>query len=245
MNKPAYIRDNLVLIQPTAHLNKIGEWVIFDIHDPAHHYTVKGTVLMVPDKLYFAGHQLKELGQFAPCSQIVKQKQFLSNRSVEFDTPMELEVGDEVVFKYINHVSCVEDGRYWTFGDEKNPALFIPYDTIFMAERAEKKVMLNGWLWVEPMAYEKDELTDAHGVVKNRMGGKKIGRGTIRSLGTPNKGYLYGEVPDCDDVAVGDQVLFKKTAGVSIEWFYHQSLNEGKHPYYVMQRKDIMAVEGK
>lgn len=242
MYKPDYISNNLVLLQPTSHLNRIGEWVIYDIHDPAHHYTVRGKVLMVPDRLVFNGDKYRQIKKLEGGENQLTRIQHLTTRSVDYNTPMQLKVGDEVIFKYINHVTCKEQGLYWPMG-EKNPALFINYDTLFMAFRGKERIMLNGWVWVKPLDYSADEICDKYGVIHHEIGEKKVGEGIVVDMGVPNKGYLHYEGGDSDDIQIGDKVYFKHTAGVSVEWFYHQSLNEGKHPYYAMHRRDILGIE--
>jgi len=230
------------MIQPTAHLTKIGEWVMYDVHDFSHHYTVKGTVLMVPKLLYDAGDSIRGLERFDRSEQLVKQKQFLNNRSLEFATQMEVQVGDEVVFRYSNHMEAMAQGLYWHVDSNKVPAMFVPYDTLFMANRGDDQIMLNGWAWVEPVLWSKDELENEHGMVVEKMANRKTGIGVVRNIGKVNGNYLYDKRGgDADDVDVGDTVLFKKTAGVCAEWFCHQSLNKGRYPYYVMQRRDILA----
>lgn len=241
--KPVGISNNLVMIQPTQHLNKIGEWVIYDVHDPAHHFTVKGTVLMVPDRLYHAGDHLREKKSLQKCELVTLHNQFLTNRSVEFDTDMELKVGDEVVFKYINHINCIDKHLFYHREGHKNPAMFMPYDSLFMAIRDGQTIMLNGKIWVEPISYKSDELEDENGIIIHREGKKQLGVGIVRNVGSICRDYLYDKIGgDVDDVKVGDKIDFLKSGGVSIEIAYHQSLNEGKHPYYMMSRREILNI---
>jgi len=230
------------MIQPTAHLTKIGEWVLYDVYDPSFHFTVKGKVLIVPKYLYQASEDLKNLDRFERGEQLTKQRQFLTNRSLDFGCDMQLRVGDDVVFRYANHLECMRQGLYWHIDDNKVPALFVPYDTLFMAIRKKEQIMLNGWVWVEPVLWSKEEVLDEHGLIRAVHTEKKAGIGIIRNIGDVNHSYLYDKRGgDRDDVKIGDKVLFKKTAGVSVEWYSHQSLNEGRYPYYVMQRRDILA----
>jgi len=240
--KPDHISSNLVMVRPEAHMNKIGEWQIFDIHSPAHHHSVRGRVVKVPDNLYCAGDQIRKLDRVQRCDEVIKNKQFIATRSLEFGTKMELEIGDEVIFRYIIHTECMSQGWYWYEEGEEVPCLFMPYDSIFMIIRDGKRIMVNGWLWVEPVQVSKDEVANDVGMIIAEQGKKKIGSGIVRLAGSCNSSYLYEAGSDLDDVKVGDSVVFKKTAGVGVEWFCHQSLNSGRYPYYVMQRKDILAI---
>ena len=239
---PSRISNNMVMVKPVAHMNTIGEWQIFDIHDTSHHMSVKGEVLMVPDELYCHGDLVRKLDAYPKCSQVTKTSQFYACRSLEYGNKMDLQVGDEVVFRYINHVECIADGRFWHVDNSGIPALFMSYDTLFMAQRGDEQIMLNGWLWVEPTLWSKEEVMNDAGMVVATQGKKKVGSGCVRNVGNPNSSYLYSKGSDLCDIKVGDDIMFQKTAGVSVEYFCHQSLNEGRHPYYIMQRKDILAV---
>ena len=237
-----YISSNLVMIQPTNHITKKGEWDLFDIHEPSKRFTVRATVLKVPNKLFHAKKSLDKFKGLEKCAAVSKVRQFLNNRSLEYDTQMELMEGDEVVFNYITHSSCLQDGLYWNLG-EKNPALFINYDAIYMVIRGGEHIMVNGWVWVEPILWSLDDAIKENGMVVADVGQKAVGVGIVRNLGTPNKAYLYEDWVDEDDIKEGDEIMFKKTSGVSAEWFCHKTLNEGKFPYYIMQRHDIYTVK--
>jgi co-chaperonin GroES (HSP10) len=241
--KPIGISNNLIQVQPTGHLNKIGEWEIFDIHDPAHHFTIKGEVVMVPDRLYHAGDDLREIKQFQESELRGQVSQFVTNRSVEFETIVEPKVGDEVIFRYINHQNCMDKDLYHYQKGFDNPSLFMPYDSLFAIIRDGKMIMINGWIWVKPISYSEEELENEYGVLVNREGEKKIGVGIVDNLGSLCTDYLYDAIGgDIDDVKIGDKIAFHKTAGVSIEIDYHQSLNEGDHPYYIMHRREILNI---
>lgn len=235
------ISSNLVMVQPTEHITKIGQWVAFDVHEPSKNFTVRAKVLAVPDRLLHSKDACRKLKGYQGAYG-AKIRQFLNNRSLEYATDMELVVGDEIVFQYINHASCMGEGLYWHLG-EKNPALFIGYDQIYMILRDGKQILPNGWVWVEPCVWTKDSAVADNGAVVGQIGQKVVGHGIVRNFGKPNRGYLYEDWQDADDLKEGDKVLFKHTAGVSAEWFCHKTLNDGKFPYYVMQRHDIYAIK--
>ncbi|MCH9664809.1 MAG: hypothetical protein K0U41_03070 [Gammaproteobacteria bacterium] len=239
---PEHIASDLVLIQPTRHLNKVGDWVLYDIHDTSHHLTVKGKVLMLPQRLTYTGHQVAKYIHHPNSERMIAYKQHLNNRSMEFDTDIEVHVDDDVVFRYVNHIECRAQGWWWPTGDNENPALLVPYDNIFMAVRDQKQIMTNGYIWVEPILWTKDEVVQENEFVKENAGQRKTGVGIVKEIGSCNRHYLYERRADFDSVKVGDVILFKKTAGITAEWYYHKTLNEGRFPNYVMQRKDILAI---
>ena len=145
---------------------------------------VVNQVIMNPDKLYHAGDDLREMKQFFKCEMRNRVSQFCSNRSVEFETEIETKVGDEVIFKYLNHQNCMLIDLYHYRKGYKNPSFFMPYDSLFAIIRDEKMIMLNGWIWVEPISYTEDELENEYGVLVNIEGKKKIGVGIVRNLGS-------------------------------------------------------------
>lgn len=238
--KVSGISYNLVMVQPTAHITNIGEWVLFDVHEPSKHFTVKGTVLQVPDRLFHAKKHTRTF-QKKDGYAITQLRQYLNNRSLEYDTEMELQVGDEVVFQYTNHSSCMADGLYWYMGQE-NPALFINYDQIYMIIRDGKQILPNGWVWVEPIAWTAEDAVTDIGEVIGVVGKPKPNVGIVRNFGKPNAAYLYEDWVDADDLKMGDTVVFKQTAAVCVEWYCHKTLNDGNFPYFAMQRHDIYAI---
>jgi co-chaperonin GroES (HSP10) len=236
------ILNNKVLILPDGHFNSDGIFEIFDDFEPAKHFSILGTILALPERLVFHGKELAELRKNRnPVTQ--KRIQHLMAESLEFDNDMGgCEIGDKVAFRFINHVSLMEEGSWLDFY-QMGKALLVDFDQLYMRiDKEGHSHMLNGWIMVEPIEYSLEELEElGGGFVVSKKDVRKPGIGIVRMIGTPNRGYSDGS-KEGHDVQIGDKVMFRHSNNVSIEWAYHKVLNEGKYAFYRMQRKDILII---
>jgi len=239
------LQNNVVMILPDKNYTQDGEIKLSDVFEPARHWAIKGKVVAVPEKLICFRERIAELKETQKGARdpIVQQEiQELMRHSLEFDTEMEVQVGDEVMFRYMNRLSAVEDGE--VLGRDilgEQGVIMVSYDELYLIKRGEDVIMLNGWILVEPIQYTKEELIELGGGFKKFVKtDEKPGVGIVRVKGTPNKGYVEG-IEEGPDVEVGSEILFRHSLAVPIEYKYHKELNEGKHAFYRMQRKDILA----
>ena len=238
-----YITHNQVLVYPYADFTEDGDIELYDEFDTARHWNVKGLVVSVPKQLRFFRKEMDRIKAMGFNNDMSKmRRQELSRWSVEYDTDMQLQVGGTVLYRYINKLACIDDGQYIDIG-MKRPLLLMDYGELYMALRGEERIMLNGWILVEPVEYTEADLQFiGSGVAIDVKDRKMQGIGIVREVGIMNRGYLDGAKKEDVEVSVGDTVLFRKGNEVSIEYKYHKTLNEGEHAYYRMQRRDIIAI---
>ncbi len=246
MSSP-HITHNHVLIVPECNFTTMGDLLLNDDFDPQYHVSVLGRVAVVPQRLQYFGYEIAELkrqqaGVRIKDSAIQRQVQFMNKHSTLFDTEMELQVGDKVVFPYNYHEANDKSGGMIDIGAER-PAMLIPYSDLVMAIRGEERIMLNGFVWVEPIEYTQAEMNAmASGLFNELEDKRKPMYGKVVEIGSQNRAYLnYPEMID-DDITVGQTVLYRNKAGVAVEWWYHKQLHQGKYPALRLQRKDILAV---
>lgn len=161
--------------------------------------------------------------------------------SVEYDTTQELMPGDKVIFHYTAIKNCLFNKQYEKVGNEY--LFFLKYDTIFLAQRGEMTIPVNGWLIVEPI----EQVSEAVGrILVPTYLQKKISttKGRVVYAASPLNGYLfdagkYGA--DIDIIATGDEVMFKWMYSRPLQYELHARLDQGKK-YYRIQRKDCLAV---
>lgn len=233
------ILNNKVLILPKGHYTSDGDFELFDSFNPERHWSVSGLVLMLPNRLICNHKQIEELRKNRnPVTQPMIQQAVY--HSLEYGTENQLQVGDMVWFRYNNNSVLIEEGQYIEVDGKK--MLLVDYDSLYMAVRGKEKISLNGWVFVEPVDYTKEDL--------KRLGGgidrwtkidKAPGVGIVRLSGIGNTGYFDGR-PEGQAIETGKKVLFRKTLDVPVEWAYHKELNEGKYPWYRMHQKDILAI---
>lgn len=239
------VTGNSVLILPDENFTKIGHLEINTHYNPAKHWAVKGVVVGVPETLCFLGEEIASLQKQQGTARdpiIMQQIQEMNRWSTEANTEMELQVGDEVMFRYIQRLAAVEDnevlGHDFLFD---RAVMLTSYDELYLAIRGDEVIMLNGWIMVEPIEYSEEDMKILGGNFKRYFSNmEKPGIGIVRMLGKPNKGYVDG-TPEGPDVKEGMTVLFRHSNATPIEYKSHKTLNEGTYPYYRMQRKDILA----
>jgi len=235
------IKNNKVLILPDGHFNSDGDFELFDAFEPAKHFSIMGTILALPERLLYYGEEIKELRKNRN-PVVTKEIQYLMSTTMEFGTTIgDAKIGDRVAFRFTNHVNALEEGD-WIDMYELGKALLIDWDQLYCRiDNEGNMIMLNGWIMVEPIEHTLEEMTDSAGILVLEKDRKKPGVGIVRIIGEPNFGDTSGDDLG-PDVKVGDVVLFRHSNNVPIEWSYHKVLNDGKYPFYRMQRKDILAI---
>jgi hypothetical protein len=126
---------NYVLIRPDADWQEMaglrlgGEW------EQERQWSVWGTVVAVPPGLSFIPHIPGWL----------EFNQWATDKSLEWDTDMELSVGDRVLYRY--NVRMDEDG---VFEDADGLLLMVRYDSIYAKQVDGELYPLNGYIFVAP-----------------------------------------------------------------------------------------------
>jgi len=160
--------------------------------------------------------------------------------SVEFLTDIDVKVGDNVFFHYLQiniainrKMVLYENGKYY---------IFIRYDSLFCAIREkEGVVMFNGWMLLKPInkaSYKKTEFNP--NLPKDRQIYDPL-MGEIAYLGKPVKEYYYGkhEADSGIEVEKGQLVAFLPNSDIPLEYDMHQSLND---KFYRVQRKELLGI---
>lgn len=216
--------------------------------DAAQHVSVAGTVLKTPERLIYNGDIINGTMKIIGLSlSIASEISELRAKSVQFDVPMDLQEGDTVFFKYIEHFNCYKEGR--VVSDEFEDTLLMGYDSLIMAVRDGRPIMLNGNILVEPIKLK----TDDSGLSKRDEKGRlrpvqkkkksKSSVGVVRYIGSVCKGYLnYPGDEDAENIQVGDVVIYDPRLGISLEHEYHRTFHVER--LVRMQRKDILMVIG-
>lgn len=199
--------------------------------NPQYEASPFGEVFLPPSALYFARGNLKDRGRSAIEADRLSTE---VRRSALFDSKIEIEKGDKVMFTPMMYVDNEDDkiGEY----------LLVPYDQMFAVIRDDEVIMLNGYLFVEPLSYKEEEAI-FEGLQTLKAGSVKPGVGKIMYIGS-NASYLYTDNLDNLQVDVNrnQTVLFDPNAGVRVEWPGFQKLNQGGHELIRIQRKDIYGI---
>ncbi len=225
MKKDSRILSNYVLIEVPLEKHesikmKSGTEIYVDnTYEPEKHAMNYGTVLKTPDKLKYSGIKGDE-------------------DSLDFDTDMELEVGDVVHFHYLEASKSAKRGRVIQY--EGKRAVMVRYDRLFFARRGDGIVMTNGWILVDPI-YEDEIKSDIIAIPDFSKGKPKTQEGIVRHIGSGIKENIFAQDfgADTNEVSVGDRIAFTKHSNILLEYDVHETMDK---KYFRVQQKDIIGI---
>jgi hypothetical protein len=196
------------------------------------YYDIVGKVLKVCQRLLFYKKEIERQRKKGPSLYM----QHLMRTTMPWDCDIEVQEGDEVHFNYRETVNGQMDNR--TFEIEGyGMCLFCAYDQLL----AVNKNPVNGWLFIERILTEKDEITDSNIFVKEK--GVQVGcEGIIRKVSKPIRAYIDHNEYDDDtvDLKPGDRIFYNTRMQVPLEYEYFQTT--GLESFWKIRRKDIYFV---
>lgn len=223
--------------------------------------SVMGTVYSVPEKLNFNLDEITNLNRHTLFT--VKNEQAvpvniglhrhignLTEASVLFETDIEIEKGDRVIFSYMAHKKAKDDGM--VVETKHGDMYLIKYDMLYMVLNKEDKPkkMLNGYLLVEPEEREtikegaQEFIEHSGGLVtiapKHKLKkSKKNQIGKILLAGTRCKAYLqHKDKKDCiQPLNLDEKIIYDPRLTQKLEFDTHQIISE--KILHLIQRKDI------
>lgn len=213
-------RSNFVIIRPDEDNHTVNGIMLDTDERKYFHASVSGTVVAVPEKLIYYGrqaHKIRRKGRIRSRTDQIKLGHY-NQYGTSFDVPVEVKVGDKVMFKHMSiHGS--------DFSGENIPVL---YDMLILKYDDETVYPLNGYILVEPvrMDYMGEEV-------------EMKGYGTVAHVGC--KVAHYKDYPKCKDgdVNVGDFIMFHRTYSIQVETELHQKLDKR---YFYLHRRNVLAV---
>lgn len=213
--------NNLVAIRPFPSDEirlKDGSKLYLDIRFEEYlNAKTAGEVVAVPDKV-----------TFNPSSAV----------TLDWDTDMELQVGDVVIYNYLAVRNAIDMGNI--FGDG---VVAMSYDKIYTAIRGDQVVCVNGFILVEPEDEHLYSTLHLPDIAMHKS--KQIGR--VLYAGTPNRGYrveklINGHTAPDTAVKVGDRVVFNWNDAIPIQPNAELRGEISRSLLYRMQHKDVHAI---
>ena len=195
------------------------ELILDTSYEKERHSAVNAIVVSTPKDLYYSPEA--------------------SDQSIEFDTEMELEMGDKIFFHYLAISNALEEGR--VFNKNGKFYIFLKYDRIFCAERNGYVFGINGWLLINPIVVENEYEGSGLEIQEHLKNQESLQEGTIAYTSSPLMQYKfekrYGS--ELDTLNTGDNIVFSQDSDIPIEYELHQSIDSKKR-YFRLQRKDIL-----
>jgi len=195
---------------------------------PEVHAQVVGTVAGTPQKLYY-------------------NKEDYAG-SMEWETTMDLQIGDTVYMEYLAVILALAD-RYdyapsypdpqW-IKDGDDMYIVIDYSVIYFAIRNSNIILLNGYCIANPI--EVNALPTKFQLIQTSETSQKFAQ--IKHPGQRINNFLDKKFEDHGCYKQGDIVLFHPYANQKVEHSIHQTLERGEE-YVVIQRQWIYATAEK
>lgn len=219
------VPQNNVIIRPDKGNDEItmpsGVKLYIDTSfEPEKHAGVVGEVMAVPERLRYQPDR--------------------GMTTLQYDVDMELKVGDKAFYHYLIPENCMNSTKYLEV--EGEVYLIVPYDEIFLAERGEEVIMVNGWILAEPIledTFKSDILILPE--ISTKVASTK--EATVAFVGKPVRRYLHDKTMDetTSEVNPGDKIMYLPNSDIPLEYGLHASFR-GKKVFYRMQRKDILGI---
>jgi hypothetical protein len=231
------ISHNHFWVLPDPNFTEMYGLKMYDAFDPSRRFSVYGKVYQCPDTIIKP--QANLIGERMPKHYIAYKQRRINQFACEFSNSTEIMVGDTICFSYNQHYS----DKWIDESISENPLIAVHSDSVYMVIRQDEMIMCNGYMWVEPISYSKEELMRPENAkLWASKNSSKLGYGVIRNVGRPNDLYRdeQSRFQDYSPAQVGQKVFFRKTAA-TVEWEAHQQTNKNSDvPYMRIQRKDIL-----
>ena len=158
--------------------------------------------------------------------------------SLDWDTDMELQVGDVIIYNYLAIKNSLHMGQFID-----RDIVCIPYDKIYVAIRGEQVIPINGVILVQPEIEPIDTFLDIPDSAWTKS--KQIGR--VMYAGTPVRGYrkevlVNGYTAPDTAVEVGSRILFNWNDAIPIQPNAELRGEISREVLYRMQHKDVHAI---
>lgn len=211
---------NKVLVLPDKDHDEQQGFAIATEIDSQFHWSIRGTVTVVPDRLIF----------FEPAKVMTgfnkRTSQFNYHRSLEIGSEMEVQPGDRVLFDFtVKYDPIYIDG-----------AILMPYDKLIALENPIRP--LNGWLLVEMM--ERDKLEEVlPGVYMEHTDANKYGYAKVKYAGGCAK-YSDGRWVEDEGIGPDAIITYDKRRAMRLELDRHNTLTQRQSSLFKIHRKDVL-----
>jgi co-chaperonin GroES (HSP10) len=213
-------KSNFVIIEPDEDNYSVNGLMIDTDERKYYHASVSGTVVAVPEKLIYYGREAQDIrhkGRIRSRTDQIKLGHY-NQYGTSFDVPVEVKVGDKVMFKHMSIAGS-------DFMGTKIPVL---YDMLILRYSDNEVYPLNGYILVEPIERE---------IIGETVEMK--GYGTIAHLGCKVGHYKdYPRFKD-GDVNVGDFIMFHRSYSIQVETELHRKLDKR---YFYLHRRNVLAI---
>ncbi len=160
-------------------------------------------------------------------------------KSMEWVTDFECKEGDRVIFGYFAFTEAFRDADPRWIKCNGEIYILVFYGLMYLAQRGEEVIMLNGYTLVEPV---QDEVDTNLFLPKHLKRSTNKQRGIVRYLGSLNREYSnHRYTPDDDSLKVGDLVTMDRYCNIPLEYDLWRTFDKDK-TFYRVQRTFISGI---
>lgn len=219
----------------------------------SHNMSYTGTVISVPKKLNFTGPEARKfykenkeglLDQLKAMKILGRYNQ-IKEDSVEYKVPMDVKVGDKVMYDYIERFNVYESGM--VLDTDIGELFLIKYDKLELRIRDEEIKPLNSWVLMEYNRERKMELGKLvlEGVDKRIEETVGVHKSKVMMMADPSEDYIGDNnfYDPIHELKLGDEVYYLPQHASNVENDNHFFLFRGKEIIKIRSH-NILACQG-
>lgn len=197
----------MVLLRPLGDMQQSDTFKVFDTETPEYRQHLIGEVVSITDRLVYHGYDTQYMTHGGSVQR--DRRVSLVEKSLQWNTRIEVKVGDRVYFRFVHLLNSRDDKDAWIEIDGEK-YLMLRYDELLARIDGNELYPLNGYVLVEPSIKEPP----AYLTTKKRTNTE----GVIVAIGKRNKHYIERpNIVSLTDLKVGDRVYYSKYAAIRLE----------------------------
>lgn len=161
-------------------------------------------------------------------------------KSMEWVTDFEIQEGDKVIFGYFAFTEAFRDSDIRWVKCNGEIYILVFYGLMYLAQRGEEVIMLNGYTLIEPV---QDEVATNLFLPSHLKRSTNKQRGIVRYLGSLNREYSnHRYPPDDDSLQVGYLITMDRYCNIPLEYDLWRTFGDKEVKLWRVQRTFISAI---
>jgi len=193
-------------------------------------------------KLYLETRFHKERNAPVTGEVIAVPDQLLCRKWMEWETEMELEVGAQAWWGYLDTCYALENSSHHFQDEDGRNYILVPYQSFVCQKIGDNIKTVNGYLLcegVEEEVLKSSTIYIPDDIRKNKSAVFAI----LRYQGNRNTWYRVSQYHDTEEsVCNGSVIAFTANSDIPLEYDLHQSIEGRNKHFYKMQLRDVLAV---
>lgn len=216
----------------------IGNYVLFEPFWDSEQIDFSGNVMKI-DPTYQRGLHQPVRGKVMA---VPNRLRYGDSVMLDWDTPMELLPGDEIVVNYNEMYAALHSYRRSFVMIEGKKCVFVRYDKINVAKRGDKIIPVNGYVIIEPIPPTTLDALENPYLSKNS---RDRLWGVVRYVGSRNRKYFFSDTYKDDfDPEPGDVVGMSPHSDLFVESPVNPLFFDGRTMVKVQRPYILSVIDG-